>query len=260
MYNNIYKHISDLDIAMGETKRMSCPACNGYKTFTVTNNMGQLLWNCYKSSCKISGSSRVRLSVEDIASFKKDKDDYERNFEMPDYIVPHNNRNSVLTWVNSWGLNATTLDLYYDVKEDRVVFPVKDKGVIVDAVGRSLKKRLPKWKKYGNFPLPYTYGSGSVAVVVEDCVSAAVVGSDSAVGLAVLGTSLAPYHQQYLTQFSTAIIALDPDALPKTLSFAKELRGYVNDVKVLKLTDDLKYRNREDMKQLEEQINGIITG
>ena len=99
-----------------------------------------------------------------------------------------------------------------------------------------------------------------MAVVGEDCVSAAVVGSDNTVGLAVLGTSLAPYHQQYLTQFSTAIIALDPDALPKTLSFAKELRGYVNDVKVLKLTDDLKYRNREDMKQLEEQINGIITG
>jgi hypothetical protein len=50
------------------------------------------------------------------------------------------------------------------------------------------------------------------------------------------------------------IIALDPDALPKTLQMAKELRGHVNDVRVLKLTDDLKYRNPTDM----ENLHGII--
>ena len=53
-----------------------------------------------------------------------------------------------------------------------------------------------------------------------------------------------------MTRFSTAIIALDPDALPKTLSFAKELRGYVNDVRVIKLNDDLKYRDENDMINL----------
>jgi len=36
---------------------------------------------------------------------------------------------------------------------------------------------------------------------------------------------------------------------------AKELRGHVNDVRVLRLTDDLKYRNPTDM----ENLNGIIT-
>jgi hypothetical protein len=36
---------------------------------------------------------------------------------------------------------------------------------------------------------------------------------------------------------------------------AKELRGHVDDVKILKLKDDLKYRNPEDM----EKLNGIIT-
>ena len=75
---------------------------------------------------------------------------------------------------------------------------------------------------------------GKTAVVVEDCVSAAIVGatsrngcsdSDGFVGVAVLGTSLSEGHRQYLSQFSTAIIALDPDALPKTLQIAKELRG-----------------------------------
>ena len=70
------------------------------------------------------------------------------------------------------------------------------------------------------------------------------------VGVAVLGTSLAEAHKRYLAQFSTAIIALDPDALPKILSFAKELRGYVNEVKVLRLKDDLKYKHDEDYQEL----------
>jgi hypothetical protein len=66
----------------------------------------------------------------------------------------------------------------------------------------------------------------------------------------VLGTSLSEVHKKYLSQFETVIIALDPDALPKTLQFAKELRGYVNNVKVLRLIDDLKYRNPTDIKNL----------
>ena len=127
---------------------------------------------------------------------------------------------------------------------------------MVDGTGRSLSgHRLPKWKRYGKSGLPYAVGCGKVAVVVEDCVSAAVVGGKSFVGVALLGTSLQEAHKGYLSQFSTAIIALDPDALPKTLEMAKELRGHVNDVRVLRLTDDLKYRNPEDM----EKLNGIIT-
>ena len=98
--------------------------------------------------------------------------------------------------------------------------------------------------------MPFTYGYGKVAVVVEDCVSASVVGNEVYVGVAVLGTSLSESHKRYLSQFSTAIIALDPDALPKTLLFAKEIRDVVPNVKVLKLIDDLKYRKEEDFKNL----------
>ena len=61
-------------------------------------------------------------------------------------------------------------------------------GRMVDATGSLIGKRLPKWKRYGKSGLPYTYGCGKVAVVVEDCVSAAVVGYGSFVGVALLGT------------------------------------------------------------------------
>ena len=248
--NNIYNTISDIDIPIGNTKRMNCPVCKGYKTFTVTNNMGSLVWNCYKASCGIKGGQRVQLSVDDIRAGFSGAEQYadDVEFVLPEWVVPHNNRDEVLTYADEWGINSE--ELMYDVKENRVVFPVIHEGKVVDATGRSLSGRLPKWKRYGKGGMPYSYGSGNIAVVVEDCVSAAVVGNDVFVGVAVLGTSLSESHKRYLAQFSTAVIALDPDALPKTLSFAKELKGYVNTVKVLRLTDDLKYRNPTDITNL----------
>ena len=237
---NIREYVIDLDVSNEETKRLNCPVCNGYKTFTVTNNMGSLLWNCYKVSCSISGNSKVRLSIEDIKStIKKKKDD-----------VPHRDRWETLTFCTKWSIDADEVNLHYDVKEKRVVFPVMHKGTILDAVGRSITKRIPKWKRYGNSDLPFTHGCGKVAVVVEDCISASVIGSNVYVGVAVLGTSLSEAHKKYMAQFSTAIVALDPDALPKTLAFAKELKAYVKDVRVLKLEDDLKYLKNDDIDNL----------
>ena len=254
--SDIYKIVNELELSNGETKRMNCPECGGIKTFTATNNMGSLVWNCYKVSCTVGGGARVRLSVDDIRSGFGGAEQYASAtpFELPTYIIPHRGNVYYDRFCATWGLDADELGLLYDVKESRIVFPVIHDGKIVDATGRSLGKRIPKWKRYGNSGLPYTAGCGKVAVVVEDCVSAAVVGYGSFVGVALLGTSLQEAHKGYLAQFSTAIIALDPDALPKTLQMAKELRGHVNDVRVLRLTDDLKYRNPTDM----ENLHGII--
>ena len=251
--NNIHNIISDIDIPTGHTKRINCPACGGIKTFTVTNNMGSLVWNCYKASCGTKGGTRVRLSVDDIRTgftgAERMADAIE--FRMPEHVVTIQDRKSALNFLHQWNLIHLREEILYDAKEDRVVFPVKYDGRIVDGTGRSLSNKLPKWKKYGKSGLPYTCGYGNVAVVVEDCVSASVVGSlGNFVGVALMGTSLLSTHQVFLTQFSTAIIALDPDALPKTLTMAKELRGHVNDVRVLRLTDDIKYRNPEDIINL----------
>ena len=252
--NNIYNIVSDMDVPVGTTKRVACPNC-GQRTFTVTNNMGSLVWNCFRASCGVKGGTRVRVSVEDIRAGFAGADDFakQETFDMPSYIVPHNYDIAEIA-MELYGLDATALGLMPDVKENRMVFPIVHDGKVVDATGRSLGKRLPKWRRYGKSGLPYTSGCGNVAVVVEDCLSAAVVGYGTFVGVALLGTSLQESHKRYLSQFSTAIIALDPDALPKTLVMAKELRGHVNDVRVLRLTDDLKYRNPTDM----ENLNGII--
>ena len=247
---NIKEYVNDLSLANGESKRLNCPSCGGYKTFTVTNNMGSLMWNCYKASCSVRGNTRVHLTSDDIRKSlgAVAEETSSVSFQKPIWIVKDNVK--IRSFCDQWELDADELGLLYDVKENRVVFPVMQGSVMVDATGRSLSHRLPKWKRYGKSPLPYSWGHGKTAVVVEDCVSAAIVGNDVYVGVAVLGTSLSDYHKRYLSQFSTAIVALDPDALPKTLQFAKELRGHVDDVKVLRLTDDLKYRNPTDIENL----------
>ena len=60
------EYIRGLDIADGSSIRMDCPECRGRKTFTVTNNNGQLLWNCYKASCNVSGAHKMSMSAESI--------------------------------------------------------------------------------------------------------------------------------------------------------------------------------------------------
>jgi ribosomal protein L37AE/L43A len=248
---NINSIISDLSLVSGETRRMTCPSCNTKNTFTVTNNMGSIVWNCYKASCSMSGGTNVSMTADDIRKSLGfvAEETHVASFIKPDWFV--RDYKKIASFCNEWELNAQDLGLLYDVKEHRVVFPVVHGGVTVDATGRSLGKRIPKWKRYGKSYLPYVSGRGKTAVVVEDCISAAVVGdSDGCVGVAVLGTSLSTGHKEYLSQFSTAIIALDPDALPKTLQFAKELRSYVDTVKVLRLTDDLKYQEPSDMANL----------
>ena len=248
---NINDYLDDMQLGIGESKRLNCPLCNSYKTFTITNNMGKILWNCYKSSCKISGAKKIRVSANDIKNkLMSQKEQENDTFKLPEYIIFDNDRWEVLTFALNYSIDNVSLCLHYDVKEKRVVFPIHKGGLMVDAVGRSITNRLPKWKRYGKSDLPFTYGYGKVAVVVEDCVSASVVGNEVYVGVAVLGTSLSESHKRYLSQFSTAIIALDPDALPKTLLFAKEIRDVVPNVKVLKLSDDLKYRQQIDIENL----------
>ena len=250
---NIYNIVSELNIPNGHTKRMACPNC-GKRTFTVTNNMGSLVWNCYRMSCGVKGGTRVHLTVDDIRAGMGNAQEFADAtipFELPTYIVPHRDNVYMNRWCNTWGLDIDKLGLLYDVKESRVVFPIMHEGKMVDGTGRSLSKhRLPKWKRYGNNRLPYVHGYGKVAVVVEDCISAAVVGDDRHTGVALMGTSMSNEQKQYLSQFSTALVALDRDAVSKALQLARELNGVVDKVKVLMLKDDLKYGNDRDIELL----------
>ena len=246
---NINNIIEDIQLSVGETKRMNCPNCNGYKTFTVTNNAGAILWNCYKVTCNIKGKSRVRLTVDDIRNTNKVVQ--ERKFVLPEYIVPMEEKH-----LPKYFYDIDTSDILHDVKENRVVFPIRHDGELVDAIGKA-EKRLPKWKRYGKSNMPYVSWSSltQTCVLVEDCFSACVAQQYGVTGVAILGTSLTETHKQFLSnRMSRVIVALDPDALQRNLQIAKELRSYIIEVKVLRLTDDLKYRKTIDINKLQELV------
>ena len=246
---NINNIIEDIQLSVGETKRMNCPNCNGYKTFTVTNNAGAILWNCYKVTCNIKGKSRVRLTVDDIRNTNKVVQ--ERKFVLPEYIIPMEKKH-----LPKYFYDIDTSNILHDVKENRVVFPIRHDGELVDAIGKA-EKRLPKRKRYGKSNMPYVSWSSltQTCVLVEDCFSACVAQQYGVTGVAILGTSLTETHKQFLSnRMSRVIVALDPDALQRNLQIAKELRSYIIEVKVLRLTDDLKYRKTIDINKLQELV------
>ena len=246
---NINNIIEDIQLSVGETKRMNCPNCNGYKTFTVTNNAGAILWNCYKVTCNIKGKSRVRLTVDDNRNTNTVVQ--ERKFVLPEYIIPMEKKH-----LPKYFYDIDTSNILHDVKENRVVFPIRHDGELVDAIGKA-EKRLPKWKRYGKSNMPYVSWSSltQTCVLVEDCFSACVAQQYGVTGVAILGTSLTETHKQFLSnRMSRVIVALDPDALQRNLQIAKELRSYIIEVKVLRLTDDLKYRKTIDINKLQELV------
>ena len=271
---NVKQYVQDLDLSDGDKHRGKCPECSRSNTFTATNNAGKLLWNCYANSCKISGATNIHMSVDEIRKrmkdFKIDKNIPVINvklpevFEMPEYLVPHNtydpgmddSHHAIINkFCEMYKLWAEDLDLYYDIKEDRIVFPVQDNGAIVDAVGRAIDDSVvPKWKRYGTYAEGFIRGQHQLAVVVEDVISACVVETLGATGVAILGTSLNANHIEGLRSFKRVIVALDPDAAAKTIEYTKILKANNIQALALKLLDDIKYRKEEDILFLTNTI------
>jgi len=252
---DIRNFVDDLDVGNGATVRRNCPVCDGLKTFTVTNKNGMVVWNCYKAGCSVHGGTRRYLSVDDIKNTMQMNSATKLEWKRPEYIVRGFRHVDIEKFLLRWNLQNINPKLLYDVKEHRIVFPIYNGSTLIDGTGRSLGGRLPKWKRYGESGLPYTYGTSTTAVVVEDAISAAVIGLQGKItGVALLGTSLQDTHKSPLAEYEKLIVALDPDAVPKTLSIAQELRGIHSEVSVLRLQDDLKYNNPQDIKNLENLI------
>ena len=253
------KFLENIELADGETLTMNCPVCKGIKKFTITKVDRVLLYNCYRNSCTVKGAKKVDRTADDIKrkmnghSIKSEP----LEFKIPEYFS--RDLDECDDFIMKW--NLSSVDLYHDVKNNRVVFPIKKKGRVVDAIGRALDKNVvPKWYKYGSHASHYSHTVQrlpvSTAVLVEDVLSAITVATYFPVtGFGILGTALLQEHIYLLSNFDRVVVALDPDALQKTLQHSKELTNYVKSVRVLRLTDDLKYKNLEDFNKLREMLN-----
>lgn len=263
---NAAAYVRDLELNEGQSVRVNCPVCNGNKTFTASKNNGVVLYNCYKADCKIRGMSTVGMSASDVKAFMQQRtailateDKRAAPMELPITLSYSLEHKDVAKFITKWGLQNT--DLMHDIVQHRVVFPIRDtKGTLIDAAGRTLRGDVPKWLRYTGRADFYHQGSGPIAVVVEDCISAAVVSKmDTRVtGVAILGTSLNQTHIKYLSNFNAVILALDPDAASKTVAYTLQLRSHDIDSYGMMLSDDLKYRTSTDTNKLKEIIDDCI--
>lgn len=252
---NVRSYVEGLDLPMGRVHRGNCPVCNRRNTFTAVNDLGKLMWNCYAASCNVAGSANTAISAADLQKLMRNEyvhKDLPVDFELPDWIILDYTKPALKALCQRWELDSHWLDLRYDIREDRIVFPVREGGKLVDAVGRGGHLGvMPKWKRYGVARTAYVVGDTDTAVVVEDCISAAVVDTLGYTGFALLGTALLEEHKQLLAKYPKVVVALDPDAMSKTLVYTRELKAIGIEARALNLYDDLKYRVPADIKKLE---------
>ena len=254
---NIRQHVIDLELPTGHSVRTDCPKCHRKNTFGASNDMGILKWQCFSASCGTRGIGETNLSASDIRALMNAVDIKAtiEPIEFPMSVtrsLPH----EATSWLEYWGIQDVGT-YYWDIKDSRVVFPVIKNHILYDATGRTLNKVVtPKWKRYGGSGLPFIVGTGTVAVVVEDAISAAVCASEGYVGVALLGTSLMESHALALNEYDKVIVALDPDASMKSLAHVKELRRHIRKAVALKLDDDIKYRLDVDLDKLRSMADG----
>ena len=245
--NWIKTYVGNLHIVHNGRYRGDCPLCGKHNTFSVTDNGFERLWYCFHADCHTKGSTGVQLTKENSkVAFKEKIAKQETNdeFEIPDTFVSLSRSKQAEEYVKRVGSYEAYLsglaDIRYDLQQDRVVYLVKSlsNGRIVDATGRSLTNRKPKWRRYGTSRTTFLSGNGLCGIIVEDCPSACSV-SHLAVGISLMGTSLLDEHIDVIKQFKKVYIALDKDATTKAISMMKRLRNYVP-TKLIVLNKDLK--------------------
>ena len=266
--NNIKQFVNDLGLKEGERYRGDCPECRGKNTFTATNMLGDIKYNCFKLGCTVGGIYGTDMTAAEIhrrleeqqmqrayTNVKKEKE----TMEIPPYVVsPKANHTKYQRFIRRWGIAIG--DTMYDVKDERVVFPIKYKGRIIDAIGRAVGINHPKWYRYTGEADYYTVGNGNTLLIVEDVLSAIIATQELPyiTAMAILGTSLSPKHMEKIQEYNRVIIALDPDAIGKTVEYRREIELWTgNKTTAMNLLDDIKYKMDEDIDKLKELCNEV---
>ena len=238
------------------TMRLDCPFCNHKNTLSITNDDSVMRWHCFHASCTAKGSEKKKMSMSTIKKiFNAEPITPENTFNIPDSFKSLYSNEKAMKYLqnnNCWeAYTWRRADIRYDVKQDRVVFLIKEYDNTRGAVGRALHKdTFPKWFMYGNKNVPFTCGDCEDAVLVEDCASACAV-SNVLTGVALMGTSYNDSFDKYLKKYKTIFVSLDRDATTKSFDIVNKLRyrGFEN-VQVKILEDDLKYYDTQQIEKI----------
>jgi len=253
---NIKEYVESLGLSDGHSRRMNCPSCGHKNTFSVTNNNGGLMWNCFHADCTVRGRTDRKLTrdTSDNILAILSKNTHKQTPSCPD--VPFEKPKcwsrqispKGLDYVDSVNTSGRYDDIYYDVRHKRLVYAIRDKdGKLVDGAGRTLIGARPKWYRYGNYRGGFQIGTSKVAVVVEDIPSAISI-SDWCTGYALLGTALRDEHIADLVEYDRVIVALDRDATDKALTMMRTLNTLVPSG-ILMLDKDLKSMGEDERER-----------
>ena len=246
--------LKSIKVNEGSSLSMDCPFCLGKRKFSITNDSGTILWNCYKASCNARGSWRKGMSLDSVK--RRLDEPYVRPRPIkgrliPDVLSSPNNHPDVLSYLTENNcidaFNQGRVKVRYAPIDNRCLFFMNDKQ---GAVGRALDDRVPKWMSYGDTTGVFKIGDSNTAVLVEDAPSACAVSSTlTFTGVAILGTSMNTKQKQYLKSFEKIYIALDKDAKKKSLRIYTQLQGLVPTT-VRFIDQDLKYCSTRDIKNI----------
>lgn len=239
--------------------RGDCPFCKGKNTFTASCELGVLQYNCYKLGCDVGGRFDTDMTAAEIRRHMRPSEDVQtkevETMELPaQLVIPTPQHTKHNRFMRRWGIVGGT---YYDVQQERVVFPIfNKKGAIIDAIGRAVgTKKHPKWYRYTGAADYYICGDGDVILIVEDVISAIVAYQElsNVTCMAILGTNMNHKHFEKISEYDRSVIALDPDAVGKTIEYRREIELWTGRrASALSLSDDIKYRMPEDMEKLQE--------
>ena len=251
--------VETLSLKNQEIYRGDCPACGNKNTFSVKNMGDAILYNCFHADCEVKGKVKSEISK---SSFSNDKKVWNTNssFAIPSHFAEFTRSNSAVKYLKKYNcmdaIDKKKVSIMYDIKQNRVVFLIKDYAdKIIDAIGRSLDKNSKvKWLRYGKSKNPFIVDGEidkNVVVIVEDCASACAVSCGFS-GLALLGTTLTNSTLSVIrNKWSRAIVCLDKDATDKALKMSDRLNFYLQtDIKMLER--DLKCEDKDTIYRMFE--------
>lgn len=257
-------YVESLDIVPNTKYRSDCPVCAKKNTFSVTDNGLQRVWFCFHADCNVSGRTGITLSrtsgkhVFERSAAVAPPPRTNNTYEIPDTFVSVSRRVEAESYLRKVGAYDAYLcgaaDIRYDVRMNRVAFLIKDGRKVVDAAGRALNDRTPKWYRYASSKHPFVCGGASTAVLVEDCASACAC-HEVASGVALLGTNLLSEHIEVLKQYDRVFVALDKDATDKAITMVRTLHSHVP-TRLMVLHTDLKNMEKDERNDfLRSHIN-----
>jgi len=246
-------YVESLDFPSLTRYRSDCPVCGKKNTFSVSDDGLQRLWYCFHADCNVSGRTGITLTKNHASKMfekraERPPDPTPQTFTVPDTFVSLSRSIEAELYVKRVqsydAYLAGRADIRYDFQRNRAVYLVKNGNKVVDAAGRSIDGRTPKWYRYGASKRPFTCGVHTCAILVEDCASACSV-SNNATGIALLGTNLLAEHVDILKQYDRVFVALDKDATDKAISMVRTLHSHVP-TKLIVLKTDLKNMKKDE--------------